>query len=409
MVKGDDMKVLYLHQYFATPGMSGSTRSYEMARRLVKWGHEVHVVTTCRNPHSRSGWYREDIEGIHVHWLPVPYNNAMGVSQRMRAFLTFALRAGQRAASIEADVVLATSTPLTIALPGAWAAWRLKAPMVFEVRDLWPEVPIALGYLRSPFAKAAAKALEKFAYRRSVRVIALSAGMAEGVARTGYAEDRICVIPNGSDLELFQHSDECARRFRAKHPELGQGPIVLYPGTIGRVNGVAYLVRVALHALERRPDVRFVVIGDGAEADMVRDTARNLGVLGVNFFQYPEMPKRDLVDAFSAASVVISLCIDNPALRANSANKFFDGLASGKAVAINYEGWQAALLSDTGAGLSISQDPRNGAQALLELLADPDRLRECGRRARMVAEERFARDKLARKLEHVLYQAVANR
>lgn len=405
--KGNDLRVLYLHQYFTTPDMSGGTRSYEMARRLVEWGHEVHVITSWRKPTPHMNWFDDKIDGIHVHWLPVPYDNAMGFWQRLNAFFSFALKAGQRATKLRGDIVFATSTPLTIALPGAFAAWRLKVPMVFEVRDLWPEVPIAMGFLRNPVIKKAAQSLERFAYARSVRVVALSDGMADGVTLAGYPSDRVAVIPNSSDLVLFAHSDEGSVRFRAAHVELGGGPIVLYPGTLGKANGVTYLAHLAKLMLQHRQDIRFVVIGEGAEACFVEEMARDLGVLGVNFFQYPAMPKKALVDAFSAASVVVSLFIDEPALRANSANKFFDALAAGKAVAINYQGWQKELLEETGAGIALGPDVSAAVAPLLELLSSPQRLSECGVHARQLAEERFDRDKLARQLERVLLDALA--
>lgn len=387
--------------------MAGGTRSYEMARRLVDWGNEVHIVTSWRKPTRHTNWFHEEIDGIHVHWLPVPYENAMGFWQRIKAFFSFALKAGQRAIKLRGDIVFATSTPLTIALPGALSAWRLKVPMVFEVRDLWPEVPIAMGFLKNPVIKQAAHWLERFAYARSARVVALSGGMADGVVKTGYPRERVEVIPNSSDLTLFAVNEDGAARFRAAHPELGEGPIILYPGTLGKANGVAYLAHLAKEIITHRPDVRFVVIGEGAESEHVKESASHLGVLGVNFFQYPAMPKKTLIDAFSAASIVVSLFIDEPALHANSANKFFDALASGTAVAINYQGWQKELLEETGAGIAMGPDPTNAVVPLLGLLNSPVRLTECGIRARQLAEERFDRDKLARQLERLLQDTLA--
>jgi glycosyltransferase involved in cell wall biosynthesis len=233
--------------------------------------------------------------------------------------------------------------------------------------------------------------------------------MADGVVLTGYPKERVSVIPNSCDLTLFKSSAKGAARFRDSRPELGDGPIVLYPGTIGKANGVAYLARLAQGILPYRPDVRFVVVGEGAESSHVEEVARDLGVLGVNFFQYPAMPKKSLVDAFSAASIVVSLFIDEPALRANSANKFFDALASGTAVAINYQGWQKNMLEETGAGIALGPDPVTAVVPLLYLLNSPPQLSQCGARARELAEERFDRDKLARKLEHVLIDTVAEK
>lgn len=364
------------------------------------------MVTSWRQHTEKTDWFVEEIDGIHVHWLPVPYDNTMGFWARIKAFVSYAMRAGSRAASIGGDVVFATSTPLTIAIPGVWASKRLDVPMVFEVRDLWPEVPVAMGILRNPLLVKAAHWLEKFAYSHSTRVVALSEGMAAGVAQAGFPATLIDVIPNSSDLDLFAHSQSDALRFRESYKEISDGPIILYPGALGRVNGVIYLVHLAHIMSFMVPDIRFVVIGSGVEAEHVYQAAMAYNVLGNNFFMYPQIAKRDLVAAFSAASVVISLVVNVPALWANSANKFFDALASGTAVAINYQGWQAELLETSGAGLVLPPDPDLAAPVLANFVNDKARLSICAAKARKLAEERFSRDNLAHKLEATLLSAI---
>ena len=385
--------------------MSGGTRSYEMARRLVGMGHEVHMVTTNREEGVKSDWFEENIDGIHVHWLPVPYSNRMSYSQRIKAFFRFAYECYGRAVKIGGDVVFATSTPLTIAIPGVWASRKLKVPMVFEVRDLWPEVPIAVGAIKNPILIAAARKLETFAYGNSARVVALSPGMAEGVVKAGYPEARVEVIANSSDLDLFAPDAAKAAQFRAGYPELGDGPIVLYPGTLGLINGVGYFPKMAAAVLPHRPDIRFVVLGDGMEWDLVQNEARRLGVLNKNFFLYRQVPKRQVVAAFAAASVITSFVIDMKELWANSANKFFDALASGTAVAINYGGWQEDLLKEFQAGIALSPDPARGAAVLVDFFSDADKVRTAGINARRLAEEHFSRDVLAARLERVLRES----
>ena len=388
--------------------MSGGTRSYEMAKRMVARGHEVHIITSrTEGRTSHPGWVEEDIQGVHVHWLPVKYDNSMSYPRRIAAFAAFAARAGGYAARVGGDVVFATSTPLTIAIPGVFASRKLKVPMVFEVRDLWPELPIAMGALKWPFARQTATWLERWAYRNAERVVGLSPGMCEGVTRTGYAPQSVVCVPNSCDLELFQVADSEGKRFRSERHWLGDRDLVVYAGTLGRINGVGYLARLAAEVGKSEPDVRFLVVGQGAEFDKVRALATELGVLDENFFMEPAIPKTDVPAMLNAATVCTSLFLPIEPMWNNSANKFFDALASGTPVVINYGGWQAALLEESGAGITVPHDDiETAAAGLLEYLANKSRLAAAGESASMLAREQFSRDHLAEKLESTLLSAV---
>lgn len=402
------MKIIYLHQYFNTPDMSGGTRSYEMARRLVAAGHEVHMVTTWREATEKKGWFLTEEAGIQVHWLPVPYSNKMGFGERILAFFRFALQSARKATSLPGDVVFATSTPLTIAFPGIYASRCKKIPMVFEVRDLWPEIPIAIGALRSPSLRLAAKMLEKLAYKYSQHIVALSPGMRDGVVHAGYPANRVSVIPNSSDLDLFDPSLSDRSTFFEQYPELKGSPLVLYTGTMGKINGVGYMVNIAKSSLRLNQKINFVVIGHGAEEEIIRKQAANLGVLGNNFFIYSAVAKKMMPNILAAADIALSLFIDLKPMWANSANKFFDALASATPIAINYSGWQAELLEETGAGLVLpANSPEEAARLLVARLADQVWLKAAGAKARQLAEVRFSRDILASQLEQVLVGAVS--
>lgn len=403
------MRITYLHQYFNTPDMPGGTRSYEMARRLVAAGHEVHLVTSQRDERraSTGDWLLTEEAGIRVHWTPVPYSNRLSYRERLRAFLSFAWRSARRAASLGGDMVFATSTPLTIAIPAVYAARKNKIPMVFEVRDLWPELPIAIGALKGFAPIAVARRLERFAYRNAVRIVALSPGMKDGVIATGYPEDRVTVIPNSCDFDLFNVGPDPGQQVRLCCDWLQERPLVIYAGTIGLINGVDYLARLAAAVHKIDPEIRFVVIGTGKEEQKVRHVAEDLGVLGRSFFMLPCVPKREMPAWLSAADVATSVVIDLRELWANSANKFFDALAAGKPIAINYGGWQADIIRETGAGLLLdAKNIENAATELVRFIRDKERLHQAGVAAKALARERFDRDKLAAQLEQVLIEAV---
>ncbi|MCZ7545729.1 MAG: glycosyltransferase family 4 protein [Anaerolineae bacterium] len=409
------MRILYLHQYFVPPQTAhGVTRSYEFARRLIANGHKVHMITSSAMLPAEYQDLRHttetEIAGIPTTIIPVPYSTAMSFSERIRAFFRFALLASRQAIRHPADVVFATSTPLTIAVPGMAAHFLQRIPMVFEVRDLWPELPIALGALRNPFAKAAAHALEWAAYHTSSHVVALSPGMAEGVIRRGILAHRVTVIPNSCDIELFDVPPSRGEAIRARLGLRPGQPLVVYTGTFGLINGVTYLVELAAAARAVAPEMRFLLVGFGAEREKIVDRARELGVINETLWLWDPIPKVQMPDVLAAATVATSTVIPIKALWNNSANKFFDALAAGKPVAINYGGWQAEILEASGAGVVLPpDDPLRAARDLAAFVNDQDRLKRAAPAARALARERFSRDAMAQKLEAVLVRAAEGR
>jgi glycosyltransferase involved in cell wall biosynthesis len=400
------VRVVYLHQYFLTPAEAGGVRSFHFARALASRGHDVHVVTATppaaavtsgpgAGGASARGRAVETFDGVTVHRIDVPYDNAMTDRRRIRAFLSFALRGARLARSLRGDVVVATSTPLTIAIPGIAATAGRRSPLVFEVRDSWPEVPLALGSLRNPLARTAALVLERLAYASSSTVVALSPGMADSVVRAGHPRGRTVVVPNVSDLERFDPSRARGERFTDAHPRLRGRRLAVYCGTFGRANGLAHLVDVAA-ALDRRGhDLVVVLLGSGAEKEAVRERARGLGVLGSSLVVLDAVPKAALPDVLAASTIALSSFLDVPALEANSANKFFDALAAARPVALNHGGWQADVLHETGAGRRLDRDPGRAAEQLAAFVDDAAGLEHAGRAARRLAEQRYALPVLA--------------
>jgi glycosyltransferase involved in cell wall biosynthesis len=366
------------------------------------------MVTTDRESRPEaSGWYVTEEGGMTVHWLPVPYSNQLTFRRRIWAFLRFALGARKRVRSLEADVVFATSTPLTIVIPGVHASKRNGIPMVFEVRDLWPEVPIAVGALTNSLSKFAARVLERYAYRHSDQIIALSPGMKEGVVKTGYQPDCVTIIPNGCDIELFQGREGGGRRLRASHDWLGHRPLVLYAGTIGIINGVEYLVKLAAETWNLDPEIRFLVVGGGHQKEAVRTLAESMGVLNRNFFMTGAIPKQELPDWLAAADIAMSVVVDIPELWPNSANKFFDALAAGRPIAINYSGWQRELLEAEDCGFALPpQDVATAACTLTHRIRDKEWIRKAGSSSLQLAKSQFNRDDLYKRFETVLTRSV---
>jgi glycosyltransferase involved in cell wall biosynthesis len=219
----------------------------------------------------------------------------------------------------------------------------------------------------------------------------------------------VTVIPNACDTDVFGDADLEGKTLRAATPWLGDRPMILYAGTLGLVNGVDYLVRLAdrLRTTDV-PDACVVVIGSGREHDRVRALADRLGVLGRSLFMLDSVPKKDVAAWFGAADLTCSTVIPVPELAANSANKVFDGWAAGRPVAVNHGGWIADAIRRTGAGLVWpAGDPAAAAVATSEFLTDPGRVSMARLAAQELAAGEFSRDRLFGQLHTTLVSVAA--
>jgi lipopolysaccharide/colanic/teichoic acid biosynthesis glycosyltransferase/glycosyltransferase involved in cell wall biosynthesis len=334
------------------------------------------------------------VDGIKVVQANVPYSNKQSFLFRTVAFLRFAWRA-YAAARVEEDVdlVFATSTPLTVSIPGVLAAKYHRAPFVFEVRDLWPELPAAMGVIRNSAILWAMRKLELWAYRRAARIVALAPGIRAGIVHAGYPARQISMIPNCSDTDLFQPG---------KQERDGELTLV-FTGAHGRANGLDAVLDAA-DEIKRRGEkgVRFLLVGDGSEKTRLAGRAEKLALNDVTFHE--PVPKSQLASMLRKADVGLMILKNVPAFYdGTSPNKFFDYLAAGLAVLCNYPGWLASIIEQTRCGIVVPpDDPSAFADAVLLLRDNRDVLEEMGRRARLLAETEFGRDELAERFVDVL-------
>lgn len=401
------MRIIYIHQHFATPQMAGGTRSYEFAKRLVARGHHVTMIAGGMNRVDKSELKKTIEDGIEVHWIPISYSNKMNYRKRINAFMKFAWLAYRCASKVNCDLVFATSTPLTVAIPGIYAARRHQVPFIFEVRDLWPEMPIAVNALKNRWAIALARHLERFAYKNAKHIIALSPGMRDGIASTGYPISRISVIPNFCNPKIFNNNTRL-HNSSIIPAEFADKQIALYAGTIGVLNNLSYLVDVAYESKSLDANLIYVVVGDGADRENVIKKAKKLEVLGVNFFVLPQASKEQIPAFFQRADITFSLFADIEEMWANSANKFFDGLASGTPVAINYKGWQAEILLKYDAGIVMPpSDSKKSAQMISELVKDKSRRARMAQNAIALATGEYSDECAYLNFERVLLSSAS--
>ncbi len=393
------MRVLYFHQHFSTPRGSAGIRSYEMARRLIAHGHEVTMVcgsygggeTGLTQPFE-SGRRRGTVDGIEVIEFDLVYSNADGFAKRAATFLSFAARSIGLAFTEKYDVLFATTTPLTAGIPGIFARWLRGKPFVFEVRDLWPELPRAMGVIRNPLVLGAMSILEWASYRSAHRLIGLSPGIVDGIAHRGVPRDRIASVPNGCDLDIFSAPVEPWRPPQVRNPDL----MAVFAGTHGMANGLDAVLDTASVLQQRgRDDIKIVLIGQGKLKPALQQRAEREGLQNVIF--HDPVNKSRLAGLMRATDIGLQVLANVPAFYyGTSPNKFFDYIAAGVPVLNNYPGWLSEMIEASDCGFAVPpDDPEAFADVLERASDDREGLRRMGEKAKRLAATRFARGQLA--------------
>jgi len=390
------MHILYLHQHFSTPAGSTATRSFAFARALVARGHRV-TLATGRYQGAESGLagpFRKGrregrVAGFQVVEWDIAYANAMGIAARSAAFLRYAAAAARLALRERPDLIIASSTPLTVALPALCAKALRGIPFIFEIRDPWPELPRAMGVLPAPLAPLM-EGLANLACRRAAAVVALSEGMAETAHARGADPARVQVIGNGCDLDLFGPHIAPWRPPEAAPWEV----LALYAGAHGRANGLGVVVEAArLLAARGETRLRILLVGEGAEKTALMRAAAELR----NITFLAPMPKREIAGLFAGSQIALHILADCPAFAGWTApNKLMDGLAAGRPVISTAPGDAARLLTEGGAGMAVAPGDAVGlAAALLGLVEDPARRAAMREAARSLAVRQHDRRLLA--------------
>lgn len=400
------MKVLYFHQHFSTPKGTTGTRSYEMARHLIARGHQVTMVCgssrVCRTGlegEPINGIRRGDVHGIDVVEICLPYSNYDGLFKRALTFIRFALKSIGVARREKADLLFATSTPLTAGIPGI--AMRLlnpTTPFVFEVRDLWPELPRAMG-MKNPLLLGGMSILEKASYAAMRGGVALSPGIKEGMRRRTKAETPIELVPNGCDFDLFQPAGKTPDTAGLPEGFPRDGLRCVFTGAHGRANGLDSVLDAARVLRSRgRNDIHLIFVGDGLLKPGLVARAKSEQLDNCFFFE--PLPKDKLKIVMDHTDVGLMILANIPAFYyGTSPNKFFDYIASGLPVLNNYPGWLADMINEHECGIAVPpNDPELFADALVRLADETSATTTMGANSHRLAKNKFDRVGLADKL-----------
>lgn len=404
------MRILVVSHYFPPEIGAPQARLSEMARIWADGGDTVTVLTGMPNhptgliPVAYRGkrLLRESVDGYSVvrTWLYATPNE--GFLRKTLGHLSFMATSVVLGAPSTgpADVVV-VSSPTFFSIFAAWALSKVKrAPLVVEVRDLWPAIFVELGVLTNRQVIWVLERLELWAYRQAAAVVVVSEGFRENLIGRGAPPQKVTTIRNGADLERFT-PDGNPGAWRAKLGVSDDEVLVLYVGAHGISHGLdTVLDAAAILASDPSVAVRVALVGEGANRGALVSQAATLCLTNVAMHRGVE---RDDVPGLLAAADICLVPLRDVALFSTFIpSKLFEYFAAGKAVIGAVRGEPAAILRAGGALVVEPGDPAKLAAAISELANDPSKRSEMGSRARQYVVENFDRRSLAHRYRSLL-------
>ncbi|MBS1530843.1 MAG: glycosyltransferase family 4 protein [Bacteroidetes bacterium] len=399
------MKVVYFYQYFSTPNGSWGTRVYEFAKKWVEQGHEVTVVSSIYSKSDlKASKLVEDqfFEGIHVKVINVVIDNKQATIKRIRSFILYGLLSSYYALTLKADVVVASSGPITVGLPGLVARYLRGRKLLFETRDLWPETAIELGILKNKTLQKLCYWFERCCYKASSYIVTLSPGMTKNINQR-FGITRIDDVTNAANIALFSN------KVPFQSDIVQRGKFAVYTGNIGMVNNSYWLYGAAKCLKEAgRDDIKIVLIGEGQQREELEQLAKQEGI--DNFIRLGLMPKTELVGYVQSALVSLVPLKGTPVLDTSSPNKLFESLAAGVPVIQNTNGWLKDFLKEHQVGFTLDpENPKVLADQLIWMDAHPEEVKALGKRSYEAAIKYFDKDYLADKMLKILEKTYASK
>lgn len=399
-------RVLLVSPIFLPEMGALANRLYPLARHLRDAGHEVSVATGMPNyPEGRvfPGYrgrflMRERLDGVTVlrtrSYVTERNASKWGQLASYLGFLPSAFASGLRAGPL--DVVFVTSPPLFPVLPAAALARLRGARLILDLRDLWPDEIVACDAASADSLPVRAmRALERWAYRRADRVTCTTPAFMETVAGRGTPLERLVLLPNGADLELFRPLP----RDNPAGAALGLGDrfAVVYCGLLGIKHGLEAVVDAADH-LREHPDVVFVLVGEGTRRAALEAAVAERGLTNVVFTG--QRPIAELPHLLARADACVTNLLPDPYLEKIIPVKVFEYMACERPVVAAVRGEGARVVEEAGGGVVVPPGDGAGiAAAVLRLRDDPEAARAMAARGRRHVEEHYSRAVTARRLE----------
>lgn len=415
------MRILFITQYFSPETEIGGIRIQEIATRLQARGNEISILTGLPNYPSGKVFQRYRAKAWRGTWtekindLPVtrvllfPSHEKKSLP-RLANYFSFLFTSTVRSVFLKRpDIIVATSPPLTIGLSAWFAANRFGIPFVLEIRDLWPEAAIELGYLKNQHMRRSAFALEAFLYKRASKIVSVSEGMRTDLLQRGIVASRCEVIPNGVDINLFSPSsstsgtNEVVSKLRQEGNAVG-----VYLGTLSAYHGIERMLEL-LEQLRTQQRIRIVFAAGGSAQDDLKRSVNARGLTNAIFIPAPE--RKDMPGIISAADFCLAFVKPGPFARWLLSSKVFMYMSCGRPIFAAAEGETARAIRQSQAGV-VEEPSSAGIERLAKAIGRIGRgfnIEPMGANGRRYAETHCSWESLAAAYERMLLSVVYSR
>ena len=412
------MRVVFFSHYFSPEGNAPASRTYEHCKRWVEAGHQITVVTCAPNVpdgvvyegYKNRLWpQRETIDGIDVIriWTYLAANS--GNSKRILNYASYMFSAVLCFLFFcrRPNLIIATSPQFFCGWAGTIASWLKWCPFILEIRDIWPESIVTVGALKkNSLLVRILERLENWMYRSANHIVTVGKGYQENVLSKVDVGDRISVVTNGVDLDVFS-PQESSSEFRQQHG-LSDHFVCSYVGTIGMAHGLNVVVRAAeiLKSMQRN-DVKFCLVGDGAQREKIEQDAIESNVKDMIRFT-GRLPKSDMPMVLASSDCLLIHLKKTDLFATVIPSKIFEAMAMERPLVMGVQGESADIVKDGGAGIAMESDnAQQLVDAVLALKDDNELRNRLCTNGRQFVGQQYTRDSLAKKMLDVM-QRVAN-
>jgi colanic acid biosynthesis glycosyl transferase WcaI len=414
------VKILYVSQYFPPEMGAPAARADELSRHWALMGHEVTVLTGFPNhptgvvPHE---WrerlcklrYSERLAGVQVErtWLwPLPNRKA---HERIRNYASFCLSAAIRGLDLsKPDLVIATSPQLLVALSGWWLAFWKRVPLVFEVRDLWPESLAAVGASgEGSLLHRVLAAIAGFLYRTADHIVVVTPAFKDHLIRHWQVPaEKISIVENGVETDLFRPDPSAADVRNEMNLPTGEQFLICYIGTMGMAHGLETLVAAAKELQSMFPVATFLLIGEGAEKQHIVDLSAAQGLTNIQFLG--QQPREKIPAFVSAADVCLVMLKKTELFKTVIPTKLLEYMACQRPVLVAVDGQARKIVEDARAGVFVPPENSQAlARAIRDLAGNPEQRKQMGESGRRYILEKLSREQTAQDYIAVLERLLA--